>query len=207
MDTDTYIVIGTFFSGIATILTGIVALIVYSSQKRDKKINAARIILSEIRKAEKGIEDIPPLLGILGSDLPSVLPTNSWSKQSYLFASDFDQDELEELNSFYGFCEQIEDAVKKDNNFFWVTTEQRAKLVQSTLVELIEKSMNSNFKINPTKLTNLKQSILDTFTNDVYSYSPQKTRTQLTNDISKVKKITTTTTGAKLKKIAKAKYN
>jgi hypothetical protein len=38
-----------------------------------------------------------------------------------MFASDFDQDQLEEINNFYSLCETIEEAAKRDNSYFWLT--------------------------------------------------------------------------------------
>lgn len=46
------------FDAVVTLLVGLLAYFVYVWQKRDTKINAARVILSEIRNAEKEIEII-----------------------------------------------------------------------------------------------------------------------------------------------------
>lgn len=193
-------------TGVTTVLAGLVAWLIYKSQKSDKKINAARIILSEIRSAERKIEDVNTLLTNALGDFPSVLPANSWNEYSYLFASDFDQDELQEISEFYSLCELIEDSVRKDNNFFWSTSEYRSQVVQEKLANIIESSLNKKTnKIDVKKLESLKRSLLDTFTNDYYMYSPMKTRTQLTANLKRIRKITTTTAGGKLKRIAKIK--
>ncbi len=190
------------FAGLTTIIAGLVALWVYLAQKKDKKINAARVILSEIRNAERKIDELRNSLRDFVNDLPSVLPTNSWTEYSYLFASDFDQDQLEEITAFYGACEVIEEALRKDNNFFWVTTEHRARITQTKLADIIDRSVDKNSKVDSKKLDKLKKAILDTFTSEGYSYSPSKSRTLITNYLEKITKITTTTTGSKLKKIA-----
>ncbi len=191
------------FTGITTLIAGSIAFWLYLSQKKDQKVNAARVVLSEIRNAERKTDEISNSLTQWYGDFPSVLPTNSWKDYSYLFASDFDQDELELINEFYGLSELIEEAVRKDNNFFWVSTEYRAQVVQGKLVELIEKALNTRTKqIDSKKLADLKLSILDTFSNDQYSYSPIKTRNLLTTYLGRTRKITTTSAGSKLKKIA-----
>ncbi len=97
------------FTGFVTLLTGSVAWLVYTSQKRDKKINAARIILSEIRTAEEAIDEIKSDLESVKKDFPSVLPINSWEKYAYLFVSDFDQDQISEVNNFYNNCSVVFD--------------------------------------------------------------------------------------------------
>ena len=155
-----------FFGGLATMLTGYFAVRVYKNQKLDERINAARIITSEIRNAEEGIEAIKQRLETVGfGDFPSVLPLNSWRRYLYLFAKDFDQDEIELINSFYVRCEAIEDYVKRDNNFFWITTEERARVIQQELAKMVVHSAKDG-KVDDVILKNLKETFLDRFSNE-----------------------------------------
>jgi hypothetical protein len=190
------------FSGFATLLTGTVAWIVYSLQKRDRKISSARIVLSEIRLAEKRIDEISDLLERIQKNFPSVLPINSWEKYSYLFASDFDQDQIEELNEFYNNCTIIENAVKQDDRYSWLNADAISQTAQTKYIELIVASLNEDFTINLNLLEKYRVAVLNTFVSNPYPYSPQRTINLIKSHIDKINKITTNTTGIKLKKLA-----
>lgn len=190
------------FSGLATIVTGAFAIYIYFQQKKDAKIQAARVLLTEIRIAEDRIEQIKDkVMDNNPMDLPSVFPTKNWKKYSHLFISDFDQDELKLLNNFYDYGELIEDFAKRNNNYFWITTEERAKVTVQEIAKLIDKSLD---------LTNLDNDIVrkrDFFSRgmDIYNqiYSPSKTMVGIKDYLPKVPKVTTSSCGVKLKKIAK----
>ena len=63
------------FSGLATLITGGVAIGIYFYQKRDAKIQAARVLLTEIRIAEEKIEQIKDKVQSgFTNDFPSVFP-------------------------------------------------------------------------------------------------------------------------------------
>ena len=103
-----------FFVALTTILTAVAAWGIYSSQKKNYKIQAARVLITEIRIAESRIEQIKNKMNdAVPADLPPVFPTKSWKTYSHLFISDFDQDELKRLNSFYDYAELVEEFAKK----------------------------------------------------------------------------------------------
>lgn len=194
-----------------TLIVGLFAFGVYSWQKSDEKIKAARVLLSEIRNAELEIETIKGYIQkpSTKSDFPSVMPVNSWEKFSYLFASDFDQDEMNDLNRFYNLCGRIEEAVRRDNGYLWLATESRANIVQDKLVDLIDRSIkkkNRNYEVDNEMLNTFKEKVLDVFSNDPYWYTPGKTINDLSEFVPKLPKITTSTAGMKLKQIARLKH-
>lgn len=189
------------FIGLATIITGIGVVIVYYLQKRNSKIQAARVLLLEIRTAEERIRQIKDKVDSgFTNDLPSVFPTKSWKTYSHLFISDFDQDELILINSFYDYGDLVEEFAKRNNDFFWVTTEERARVVQNKLADLVIHSKTQTPEID---LNTLKQELLDVFASDSYTYTPRKTIDAITNYTEKIENITTTSAGKKLKIIAK----
>lgn len=194
-----------FFVGLSTFITGLAAFGVYMWQKNDKKINAARVILSEIRNAELKLDQVKKRIkGTTYEDFPSVLPINSWAKFSFLFANDFDQDELDKINTFFSNCQSIDDMASKDNNFFWITAEERARVVQQQLPQIIIAAFDATTnQIDHNKLSTLKQNFLDTLSNEPYAYVPKKTVNAITLLVDSTIKITETPIGEKFKKIAK----
>ncbi len=191
------------FVGLATIITGAVAILVYFKQKKDFKVQAARVLLMEIRTAEERIAQIKDKIqNNFTNDFPSVFPTKNWKTYSHLFISDFDQDEIKAISSFYDYGDLIEEFAKRNNDFFWVTTEERARVVQQKLADIVFKAKEP--ATSPVDISTRKQT-LNEFTNDPYSYTPQKTLEAIKSYTEKVGTITTTSAGIKLKKIAKLK--
>lgn len=192
------------FSALITLGVGSTAFFVYALQKRDEKINAARLVLSEVRNAERKILEISELAKNKSKDFPRVLTTNSWRRYSNLFASDFDQDQITEINQFFSICEDVDDYVQRDNSFFWINSKHRAEVVQEKLAEAISSSFDAeNTAFNKEKVDAFVDNVLNTFSNHFYTYAPNKTINYLNDFIGKFKPITTTTTGSKLKKLAK----
>lgn len=200
---DTNIISG-IISASATLLTGFVAWRVYLSQKNDNKIQAARVLLTEIRIAEEKIDQLKNILDTESiTDLPSIFPTKNWKNYSHLFISDFDQDDLKLINSFYEYGEIIEEFAKRNNNYFWITTEERAKVTVRTVAKIIEKTLNLKGK-NPDDEVKQKRDYLIKGL-DLYNspYVPIKTMDEIKKYLPKIPKITTSSCGLKLKKIAK----
>lgn len=161
--------------------------------------------MTEVRSAEERIEQIRERISNNSiADYPPVLPINSWKKYSHLFVSDFDQDELKLINSFYDYCEQVDDFGRKDNQFFWVTTEERAKIAQHYLAKIIEEATAiASSDERQRYIQEKKEIMLTSFTNDGYQYTPNKTLRNIQSYIGKIQNITTTICGQKLKKIAR----
>ncbi|USN53735.1 MAG: hypothetical protein H6760_01015 [Candidatus Nomurabacteria bacterium] len=192
------------FSTFLVGLLGLSTLILYRRQRKDKKTDVARILLTEIRNAEQRIEEIRGLVERGAKDFPHILPNNSWRDFSYLFAADFDQDELQEISVFYSQCEAMQESSKKDNDFFWVTTEHRAEVYQDKLATIYELSYDRNSnKFDEQKFKTLKENFLDKFADSPHSYAPEKTVSQLKHGLAITNKITTTSAGQKLKRLAK----
>lgn len=192
------------FVAMITLFAGAVAYILYLKQKSDEKIQIARVLLLEIRTAEERIGKIKEKVQENNTnDLPSVFPSRSWKQHSYLFVSDFDQDELKLIGSFYDYGELIEDFVRRNNDFFWVTTEERARVIQQKLADVIINSKQENATETENLKNRLKRDFLDEFSNDPYSYAPQKTIDGIRSYTEKISQITTTSAGAKLKRLAR----
>lgn len=192
----------TAFSSFVMLLVGSIAIFLYLKQKSDTKIQSARVLLLEIRTAEERITQLKDKLQAKNNDLPLLFPTKSWKIYAHLFVSDFDQDELRLIGSFYDYGDLIEEFVKRNNDFFWVTTEERARVVQQKLAELVIHSQTRP-EGSEVSLDDLKKDLLDMFANDAYSYTPERSVLEIKHYIENIGMITTTSAGTKLKSLAK----
>lgn len=195
-----------FFFAAVTFLVGSFALFIYLKQKSDERTNAATTVLLEIRSAESKIDIIIDKLDKKNStDLPQVLPVNSWRKYSHLFVKNFDLDEIQLLNSFYSSCEIIEDLSNRQNNFVWVTTEERARAVQNILATIHDDFQKDSVAGDPLakhRFDSRKIGLGEFFMNEGLSYAPEKILSGLRYQTQNIKRITTTPCGAKLKQLA-----
>lgn len=192
-----------------TAIVGSLALFIYTKQKEDEKTNAALSILFEVRNAEENLEILRGKINSSDTiDLPSVLPVNSWVKYSHLFAKDFDNDELKLMNNFYNTCVTIEDLSNRQNDFIWVAAEERARTAQRLLGDIhveFQRDVSNGISLEDAqnKFNNEKQGITQFYGDEGYFYAPKKTIQGLEFEITKFQKVTTTTCGSKLKKLAK----
>lgn len=183
-----------FFAGIATILTGTAVIFIYFSQKNEKQVQAARILSQEIRDAETNINIVSEkIFSKATQDLPQVLPVNNWKQFSHLFAKEFDQDQLKSINHFYTTCEIIQDMITKQNNFFWTTVEERQRVVQQKLAEMV---------LNPTEQSAAMEKKLIEYENHAHHYSPMKTLDVIEFHLKMLQKISSTQVGEKLKQLS-----
>jgi hypothetical protein len=193
-----------YSQSVITLVVGTFAFFLYKKQKSDEKINAARIIFLEIRNAEVKLDEATSLIDREMKDFPSLLSQNSWNKYSHLFASNFEQSELEEINRFYSNCESLQEMIDKDNNFFWLNAEYRTQVVQSGLFDNIRTNYKEGEEADEkVKRNQEKVKLLDEFVSDWYSYTPSKTLNKIRIGINRTRKVTTNPTGEKLKRFAR----
>lgn len=194
-----------FFVSLVTMGTALVAWLVYRSKLSSDKVQAARVLVTEIRIAEERLDKMRDNMtdNILGYSTP-IFPTKSWKVYSHLFISDFDQDELKLLNSFYDYGELAEEYAKKDNNFFWVATEERAKVSVRKVADFITEAINQGSDDPDGKSIQNKKTRLDSLL-DKHSllYTPAKSVNEIKKLLPNIPKITTSSCGPKLKKLAK----
>jgi len=183
------------FSGVATIMAGLVAVIVYYLHKRDEKINAARILLSEIRNAEHEVLKIRNDGTI--SEFSSILPFNSWQKNNYLFVKILDRDELDLINNFYIAATFAEIELKRIKSFLPLAMEEKSRAIQSKLVNL---ALDEKEKYGATK-----EDILRIIHKEDYWFLPNAPKDRVLHYLSNMQLITSTTAGGKLKSAAKIK--
>lgn len=100
-----------FDSNFFVALVGFLAIYLYFKQKKDKKRDAARLILQEIRYAEQQIRNyratIPPQYSLSSR----LLPTNSWNDNIHLFIKDLKETEIDMISAFYSKATYIDSLI------------------------------------------------------------------------------------------------
>ena len=194
-----------FFVALTTIATAFVAWLVYQAKIKNDKIQAARVLITEIRIAEERIDQMKNKMNdTIPSDLPLIFPTKSWKKYSHLFISDFDQDELKLLNAFYDYGELAEEYAKKDNDFFWMATEERARVTVQKIAEFSCEAINNDTIENKDKFIQNKRDLLSGMLDRNNTlYAPSKSVNVIKKILPSMPQITTSSCGLRLKKLAK----
>lgn len=100
-----------FFVALITLLVGSFAIGLYIKQRRDKKRDAASLILQEIRYAEQKLRNYNPILGYQLHE--RLLPTDSWTNNIHLFINDFEETQIDLISSFYSKAHYIDVLIEK----------------------------------------------------------------------------------------------
>ena len=189
--------------GLSIILCTLYIVNFYKNLLRSKRREAARVLLAEIRFAEKSLEELAhKLTNYVYGEYPSVLPHNGWNKSKSLFASDFDQDELDMMQTFYATCEDIEEFIQKDREVYWHNAESRAAVLQDKLAEAVMRSYHRG-SIDHRVLRDYKRLVLDTVGHDEYVYRPKHATRILDSLVMRARRISDTSCYAKLKELAR----
>lgn len=98
-----------FFLALVTLFVGGIAISLYLIQKRNRKRDAARIIIQEIRRAEDIISDYKKTGSYQFAK--KIIATNSWTKNIHLFVGDLDNDELDKISDLYSTGEYLDNLV------------------------------------------------------------------------------------------------
>ena len=106
------ILIGFFNSSFFVALVGLAAIYIYFRQRNDKKRDAAKLILQEIRYAEQQIRNSGR--GSHGYSLWSkLLPTSSWNDNVHLFTRDLKETQIDMISEFYSKATYIDFLIKE----------------------------------------------------------------------------------------------
>jgi hypothetical protein len=198
-------------SAFATVLTAIVAIALYFKSKRDEIENAGRIIVLEIRESErilKSLIEIKKSEINYPDDIIKVVAFKGWIKYSHLFIKKMNNDEYDQISEYYRKCELLEKYLEKNHNFFWITTEERARQKESIGAALSLRKNASEFPLVDYKDPKFRAEV-EKFSQYYFEntslYSPVGIKTQIDKILDSVPMITLTPTWNKLKSIAK--YN
>ncbi len=205
-----------------TALVGVLAWVVYLAQKKDKKREAANSILLEIQGSESAVTKVKDAIQKEHLDIDvSVLPMESWSANKHLFVRDFDQDEWSSITDFYNKAFLIDEAIRYNKTAFANDVEQirtnRQRVLAKYAEEVIDavtddaKNNNGVVQLNTQELEttyDLKAKAFDRMymnKQGEFSYKPQKPINDVKLYLTDFPKLTTSSIGIKLKKIAKLK--
>lgn len=173
------------FSALATILVGLYAFTLYKKQKDDVKKDAANILLLELQNAEKVLKLAQRSLEKTPADIPYdsiAMPTESWSKNKYLFVTDFDSNEWEAISNFYSACSLFDESVRTNASYFQkneeqirVNIQQRSSEIAKEYGELLVKAKNTDEKTKLKAELRVKiEEATDLYLSGVSEYRPVK---------------------------------
>ncbi len=190
-----------FVEVFGTVLSVLIAVVLYILKIRKDHRDAAMILLMEIRNAEKEIEEIKKASVIV--ETTSVMPINSWRKFQHYFVSKLDNDDLILLNNFYNTCSLIDEEVNRLKNLWPIANEEKIKISQQVFgdlaVEFFEKT--DNFTEGSEYLIK-REKILKILNNETNGFIPDLPTNRIKQYLPKISNVTTTTCGDKIKRIA-----
>ncbi len=193
--------IASFSGAIATSLSVFVVVAIYFGQLRKERREAARILLMEIRNAEKTITDIKNS-GIV-TEMTSLLPVSNWQKFQHLFISDLNQDELILLNDFYNLCAIVQQEIDRMKAHLPVSHEEKIRVTQQIFGRLAERHLKEdNFKQGSEYIKD-RDSVLETLNKEELVFQPSLNAVRIRQYVPNVRYVTATTCDQKLKRIAK----
>lgn len=134
-----------------------------------------------------------------------MFPTKNWKNYSHLFISNFDQDELRLINTFYDYGEFIEEFARRNNDYFWITTEERARTTVQKIAEFVSGAIEhapvgSDPNVYVVTHRDAFNNLMDA---NNAPYSPAKTLDGIRTFLQKIPTVTTSSAGTKLKRLAR----
>lgn len=130
-----------------TILVGFAGYAVYQIGKRDKKRDAAKVILLEVQGAERKLKNLKKRLD--EATLPhdtKILPSNGWLESRHIFINNLDADEWDEINEFYDVCGLIDQLIEHQNSFFWNDVEEMRANKQRVAADYTKNEIDDTIK-------------------------------------------------------------
>jgi len=207
-------IVATYVQTVVTLIVGALAYIIYRIQKSDFKRDAANSLLLEIQSGENAISKVRDALSKDHLDVDvSIMPSESWSKNKHLFVRNFDKDEWESISDFYNKSSLLDQAIKYNKTAFASDVEQirtnKQRVLATYAEEAVKEATYSKETVNGEQLQetyNLKAKTFDKLYMDKqgeFSYTPQKPKNDARLYLTDMPKLTTSSVGIKLKKIAK----
>jgi hypothetical protein len=179
-------------------IAGVTAFLIYNFNKNDQKKRAAMILYLEIQDIENNVNQIKQSVGNNRIDI-QIITTNSWQEYKNYFVEKLTRSEYETINSFYSLSELIEHERKVLERLVLQGGEAKAKKLQEVLIELAKDNIN-----DPSKYNSEKDKLLSISHPETYMFEIANPRTNYNKYLNMFIKISISSVGAKLAKIAKA---
>lgn len=183
-----------FFAGLATILTGSIAYLIYLKQKNGEKQKIARVIFIEILDCEK-IFSLVKKSGVVNLSNIRQLPfSNTWSQCKYLFANDLNSSGISLVDDFFAECKLLNLELDEAYNLpgYW---KEKARIVAERHANYSEETENkAHYEKAKEKLKK--------FEVDEYFWQPNFPTKQIVERIKNIRYVSSNLTGAKLQQIA-----
>lgn len=104
-----------------TIIVGLFAYIIYRIGRFDKKKDAAKLILQEIRYADQKVKNYRTYNSYNFTE--KILPTNSWNTNINLFIRELTESQLDLISKFFSSATYLDDVIKSisdSRNYEWI---------------------------------------------------------------------------------------
>ncbi len=191
-----------FFVAFSIVLSAIYIVYYYKRLESAKRSSIARALISEIRMAERGIEEIAHNIDnyMLG-EYREITTLESWKKARRYIATGLDDEELALIADFKRSIDEINFYIKKEKEIYWKNASAKAAAVQKKLADAVIRSYH-NGRIDKHVLSNYKKIVLDTITHDEYIYFPKHSVKMLDSYVVRARRISDTSVWPKLKKMA-----
>jgi len=181
-----------FLLALTTLVVGGFAIYLYLKQKKDKKRDAARLILQEIRYAEQQIRKYREFKQYQLSD--RLLPTNSWNDNIHLFINDLKETEIDLISNFYAKASYIDIMIRKISD--WKTQPK----IPTTIMPSFPTQFQPSATAQPVPSAPEKKEIF-------YFFDPMEETQKILYEVSmNVEFIFNTPVVEKLRKIASKKW-
>lgn len=198
------------FQTVITFAVGSFAIYIYKKQKSDFKKDTASSILLEIQNAERVISRVKEMVLKNNLDVDvSILQSNSWTSHKNLFSRDFDKDEWELIDNFYNKSALLDKTITNNSAAFGNDVEQirsnKQRVLADIVLELLNKATPEKDSKKMIEEFNDKTKVFDQIymsKQGEFAYRPQKYIDDAKLYLEDLSKITTSSAGIKLKKLA-----
>lgn len=175
-----------FFVALVTLVVGLFAILLYLRQKRDRKSDAASLILQEIRYAEAMVRVTRDHRGQF-KVYDRLLPTNSWNNNIHLFLG-LEETELDLISRFYSKVAYIDILLGKISDFKNQSRQNPMQQVVITQPQIIQPQPMINPQLQ----------------NQIQIFDPMETTQVILEEVcGSLEPVYNTPTGEKLKRLAR----
>lgn len=183
------------YSGTATLLSVIAAIIIYRRKQKNEIKAAAAAVWFEMKTAVSNIKIIKS--GVDWYRFPYLLSGNSWLKYSNLLYRKIDNDSYESINDFFSLCSRVDNEIKELRNNYSTSLDEKSRILQQKFFS--DLTLNENILKEHVANVSKKISVIDLI------FVPATPINIMLDNVNNIQNITQTTTGEKIKKLANIK--